>query len=174
MNLKYQPTQLCLWAGFSSPTQASFFLICTGYHLHVMPRPVYFLVSCCYYLILVLLGLPQFISRLSLSNLSFTQLNSVDVSFSSESLCNPWFNSVYFSVNSWHEFWTSYLQFCVGKISPCSFAFGQAFHYPPKLPFSWFVQLVGGTTSFFVHMWSRVGILHLGISLIHSDTTYVE
>ena len=42
---RYQPTQLCLWADFSSPAQASFFLICAedsagvGYRPHVMPRP---------------------------------------------------------------------------------------------------------------------------------------
>ena len=44
---RYQPMQLYLWAGFSWPTQASFFLICMGdsagmgYRLHVMARPVY-------------------------------------------------------------------------------------------------------------------------------------
>ena len=60
---------------------------------------VYFSVSCCYQLFLSLLGQLQFISPLSLSNLCFTWLNSVDVSFSCENLCNPRFNSVYFSVN---------------------------------------------------------------------------
>ena len=39
---------------------------------------------------LVTLGFPW----LSLSNLGFTQLNLVDVSVSSERLCNPQFNSV--------------------------------------------------------------------------------
>ena len=55
---------------------------------------VYFSVSCCYSLFSVLLDEPRFISWLSLSNLGFTQLNSVDVTVSSESLSNPWFNSV--------------------------------------------------------------------------------
>ena len=42
---RYQPMQLYLWAGFSLPAQASFFLICmgdsagAGYRLRVMPRP---------------------------------------------------------------------------------------------------------------------------------------
>ena len=42
---RYQPMQLCLWAGFSSPAQASFFFLCTGdsastgYRPCVMPRP---------------------------------------------------------------------------------------------------------------------------------------
>ena len=36
----------------------------------------------------------------------------------------------------------SYLQFCAGDISPRSFAFGRAFHYPPKLPFSWFARVI--------------------------------
>ena len=30
---------VCLWAGFSSPAQASFFLICAGDSAGVMPRP---------------------------------------------------------------------------------------------------------------------------------------
>ena len=46
--MQYQPTQLYHRAGFSSPAQASFFLICTGdsadagYHPHVMPRSAVF------------------------------------------------------------------------------------------------------------------------------------
>ena len=34
----------------------------------------------------------------------------------------------------------SYLEFGKGDISPCSFTFRQAFHCPPKPPFSWFAQ----------------------------------
>ena len=37
-------------------------------------------------------------SRLSLSNLGFTQLNLANISVSSESLCNPRFNSVQFGL----------------------------------------------------------------------------
>ena len=42
---QYQLTQLYIRAGFSSPGQAPFFIICTGdsvgagYHLRIMPRP---------------------------------------------------------------------------------------------------------------------------------------
>ena len=36
----------------------------------------------------------------------------------------------------------SYLQFCTGDISPRSFAFGWAFHRPPKLLFSWFARVI--------------------------------
>ena len=36
----------------------------------------------------------------------------------------------------------SYLQFCTDDISPCSFAFGRAFHRPPKLPFSSFAWTI--------------------------------
>ena len=63
----------------------------------------YFLVSCCYWLFLVLLSQPQFFSWLSLSNLSFTWLNLVDISVSSEAfviLGLIQFNLVHFSDNS--------------------------------------------------------------------------
>ena len=45
-------------------------------------------------------GLTSLYSSVSLSNLGFIWLHSVNVSVSSESLCSPRFNSVYFSVNS--------------------------------------------------------------------------
>ena len=41
------------------------------------------------------------------------------------------------SIN-WNKFWTSYLAFGVGDISPHRFTFGRAFHCLPKPPFSWF------------------------------------
>ena len=36
----------------------------------------------------------------------------------------------------------SYLEFCTGNISPCSFILGQAFHCPLKPPFSWFTPMI--------------------------------
>ena len=38
-------------------------------------------------------------------------------------------------------FWTSYLEFGAGNISPRSFTFGHAFHRPPKPPFFWFARI---------------------------------
>ena len=39
---------------------------------------------------------------------------------------------------NWTKFWTSYLVFGTGDISPRRFTLGWAFHRPPKSPFSWF------------------------------------
>ena len=35
----------------------------------------------------------------------------------------------------------SYLEFGTGDMSPCSFTFWQAFHHPPKPPFSRFARV---------------------------------
>ena len=54
-------------------------------------------------------------------------------------------------------FWTSYLEFGMGNISPCSFTFGWAFHRPPQPPFSWFALLTAwakACTMIFCHMWN--------------------